>query len=84
MNPSREEALFALALTKPAAERTAWLDRECGADKALRSRLDALLAAHDQPETLLATQAPARFDYQGFCQTIFVERTDQLLSFSEK
>ena len=59
MNPSREELLFGLALTKPAAERAAWLDRECGDDKALRQRLDALLAAHDQPETLLATQADA-------------------------
>ena len=57
MNPNREELLFQLALTKPAPERAAWLDRECGTDKALRARLDALLAAHDQPETLLATQA---------------------------
>ena len=59
MNPSREEFLFQLALTKPAAERAAWLDRECSDDKALRARLEALLAAHEQPETLLATQAEA-------------------------
>ena len=57
MNPDREELLFQLALTKPAAERAAWLDRECGDDKDLRTRLVALLVAHDQPETLLATQA---------------------------
>ncbi len=57
MNPNREELLFQLALTKPAAERVTWLDRECGGDAALRARLDALLAAHEQPETLLATQA---------------------------
>jgi serine/threonine protein kinase len=57
MPPSNEEALFALALAKPASERAAWLDRECGDDKALRARLDALLAAHEKPETLLATQA---------------------------
>jgi len=56
MNPNREELLFQLALTKPAAERDAWLDRECGEDKGLRARLEALLAAHDQPETLLAAQ----------------------------
>jgi len=56
MPPSNEEALFALALTKPAAERAGWLDRECGDDKALRARLDALLTAHEQPDTLLATQ----------------------------
>ena len=52
MNSTREEALFALALTKPAAEREAWLDQECGND-------EALLAAHEQPETLLATQTEA-------------------------
>ena len=57
MNPSHEELLFCLALTKPADERGLFLDRECGDDKALRARLDALLAAHEQPETLLATQA---------------------------
>ena len=57
MNPNREELLFGLALTKPAAERALFLDRECGEDKDLRARLEALLAAHDQPETLLATQA---------------------------
>jgi hypothetical protein len=60
MNPFREEALFALALGKPAAERAAWLDAECEGDPALRQRLNALLAAHEQPETLLATQAAAR------------------------
>jgi hypothetical protein len=59
MNPNREEQLFQLALTKDASERVGWLDRECGEDKALRARLDALLAAHEQPETLLATEADA-------------------------
>ena len=55
MNPNREELLFQLALTKRAEERAAWLDRECGSDPALRARLDALLGAHEQPDTLLAT-----------------------------
>ena len=59
MNSSPEELLFALALTKPVAERAAFLDRECASDPALRQRLEALLAAHEQPETLLATQAEA-------------------------
>jgi len=39
MNPNLEEALFALALTKPAGERTAWLDRECAGDPTLRAPL---------------------------------------------
>jgi len=59
MNPSHEEALFTLALAKPAAERAVFLDRECEGDAALRARLEALLAAHKQPDPLLATQAEA-------------------------
>lgn len=59
MNPSREELLFQLALSKPAAKRGAFLDVMCEGDPALRARLDALLAAHDQPETLLVTQVEA-------------------------
>ena len=59
MNPNREEALFALALKQPANERAAFLDAVCPGAPALRQRLEALLAAHDQPETLLTTQADA-------------------------
>jgi hypothetical protein len=44
MNPTREEALFALALEKTAAERGVWLDRECADDVALRQRVEALTA----------------------------------------
>ena len=44
-------------MSKPAAKRAAWLDAECDGDAALRQRLEALLAAHEQPETLLTTQA---------------------------
>ena len=29
MNPNYEEAVFQLALSKPAAKRAAWLDAEC-------------------------------------------------------
>ena len=57
MNPNREEALFALALEKPAEKRPAFLDAVCEGDTALRARLEALLAAHEQPEKLRATQA---------------------------
>ena len=59
MNPNREELLVQLALSKPAGKRAAWLDAECDGDAALRARLEALLAAHGQPDTLLATQAEA-------------------------
>jgi hypothetical protein len=59
MNPNREELIFGLALTKPANERAAFLDRECAGDAALRQRLEALLAAHDEPDELPPTGAPA-------------------------
>lgn len=70
MNPSREELLFQLALSKPAANRAAWLDAECEGDAALRARLAALLAAHEQPDEVLA--APAA----GAAPTIKIEFTD--------
>ena len=54
MNPSREELLFQLALTKPDAERAAFLDRECGADEELHQRIDALLSALEQTAGVLA------------------------------
>jgi hypothetical protein len=60
MNPSREELLFQLALSKPAAKRAAWLDAECDGDAALRQRLESLLAAHEQPATELDAQANRR------------------------
>ena len=59
MYPTREEALFALALEKPADRRSAFLDAMCEGDASLRARLDALLAAHEQAGTLLSTQADA-------------------------
>src|SRR5678816_4813133 len=66
MNPSpmassqeREAALFALALEKPLTERSAFLQAVCGKDNVLRQRLDALLAAHEQPDNFVPTQAEA-------------------------
>src|SRR6266478_5842452 len=58
MSPNREEALFALALEKSAGKRAGFLDAMCEGDVALRQRLEALLAAHEQPEGALAEAAP--------------------------
>jgi len=57
MNSSPEEALVALALAKPADKRAAFLGAVCEGDAALRRRLEALLAAHEQPDHLVPTQA---------------------------
>ncbi len=55
----RERALFdqAFALAEP-AERTAFLDRVCAGDPALRTRLDALLAAAAPSEAFFARLSP--------------------------
>ena len=59
MNLNREEALFALALEKPASERATFLMVVCGNDESLRQRLEALLAAHDQPDDMSPKDNPA-------------------------
>jgi serine/threonine protein kinase/tetratricopeptide (TPR) repeat protein len=48
----RDLFIAALQSTSP-AERSAWLDRECGGDVALRQRIDVLLQAYDKAGSLL-------------------------------
>src|SRR5437762_8095395 len=52
LSQPREEALFAAALERPLGERGAFLDGACHGDEALRQRLEALLAAHEQTDAL--------------------------------
>jgi len=56
---NREEALFQAAVELTSAERTGFLNGACLGDQALRQRLEALLAAHEQPESVLTGQAEA-------------------------
>ena len=51
-----------MALEKPAEKRAAFLDAECEGDPALRQRLEALLAAHEEPESLAGPDKWLRFD----------------------
>jgi len=56
----REEALFRAAVElPPGAGRRAFLEQACAGDLALRQRLEALLAAHDEPGELLPSGTPA-------------------------
>src|SRR5260370_24438123 len=49
-----EESIFAQALEiMSAAERVAFLDRNCGANRALRTEVDALLRANERSGDLL-------------------------------
>src|SRR5260370_27848058 len=57
--PSRDEALFQAAAQLAGDQRAAFLNGACFGDPALRQRLEELLVAHEQPETLLATQQEA-------------------------
>ena len=54
---TREEWIIRQARERPASELAAFLDGACAGDAALRERLEALLAAHDQ--TSQATEPDA-------------------------
>ncbi len=54
LDPQRVQAVFLSAVAcRDPAERATVLDRECSTDLELRQRVEALLLAHDQPESLL-------------------------------
>src|SRR5208337_3567721 len=49
-----EQSIFLAALEKSTpAERSAWLDQACGADTALRQRIETLLSRHDDVGSFL-------------------------------
>ena len=54
-----EETLFHEARQKPVGERTVFLDQVCGGDLTLRRRIEILLQADDNPDSLLKLQPPA-------------------------
>ena len=54
-----EETLFHEARQKPAGERPAFLAKACGGNVALRSRIEVLLQADDDPVSLLEPRLPA-------------------------
>ncbi|HEX4592125.1 MAG TPA: serine/threonine-protein kinase [Gemmataceae bacterium] len=56
-DPKRVKELFLAVSDTPAAERAGVLDRECAGDAELRQRVEALLAAHEEPNSFL--KAPA-------------------------
>src|SRR5262245_8905690 len=55
----REAALFDAALQLREPERSAYLDRVCGQDAALRQRLEALLRANENTDSFLEPALPA-------------------------
>jgi serine/threonine protein kinase len=63
INVQRIQAVFlaAVEISDP-ADRARFLDGACGGDAELRSRVEALLRAHDQPDSLLDHPAVAPHD----------------------
>jgi WD40 repeat protein/serine/threonine protein kinase len=54
MRAVNEESIFAAALAeKTPSKRASFLDQACGGDALLRSRVEALLRAHDNPDSFL-------------------------------
>src|SRR5262245_38494841 len=56
--PRSLKQLFLDALGVEPARRAAWLKETCGADADLRKRLEAMLAAHDAPQSMLDRPLP--------------------------
>jgi WD40 repeat protein/serine/threonine protein kinase len=54
----RVEDLFLSALKRPAQQRAAFLEAQCGADTALRQRLDELLAAQEASDVFEKAEPP--------------------------
>jgi len=52
-----EEAIFARALVRPAAQRGAYLEQVCGADAELRRAVEALLRAHEDERAFMEVSA---------------------------
>jgi serine/threonine protein kinase/tetratricopeptide (TPR) repeat protein len=59
----KEVFLEALAIATP--ERTAWLDRKCSGDQQLRRQVELMLAAHDQPQSLLDREVSPEIEAQA-------------------
>ncbi len=77
VDPARVKSLFLAAadLADPAA-RAAYLNRECGEDVELRSRVEALLRANDATPLTQAQPARAAGDYSPGAPAALVSTTD--------
>jgi serine/threonine protein kinase len=58
--PNKVKSIFLAASEKPLAERVAFLDEATNDDSTLRARIEALLKAHDNPDSFL-NDAAAEF-----------------------
>ncbi len=68
-SPSRAESIFFAALEKKGAERADYLDQACGADPALRFKVERLLESHPQAMDFLAEPAVDRGQFDSDAAT---------------
>ena len=58
LDPKRVQSIFVAAADLPAAhDRAAYLDQACAGDAHLRRRVEALLQAHDNPDSWMPPPA---------------------------
>ena len=58
VEPNQAKSIFLAAIEKPSAERAAFLDEAAGGDAELRARVEALLKAHEDPDSFLDKAVP--------------------------
>ncbi len=76
IEPGRVKALFQTAIElNDTRERRAFLDREIGGDVELRARLDALLAAYDQSNSILDRPLAANTDNNSAAAPLIPQKT---------
>ena len=63
--PRSLKEVFLGALAIAPAERAAWLANECGGHAELRRHVELMLAAHDEPQSLIDRMAPANAPPEG-------------------
>jgi serine/threonine protein kinase/tetratricopeptide (TPR) repeat protein len=63
--PLSLKEVFLAALAVPPADRAEWLRQACGQDAELRERVEQMLGAHDQSQSLIDRLAPAEDPQQG-------------------
>lgn len=71
----REQALFAAALERAHEDRAAFLDGACHDDPDLRQRLETLLTANDDPDSLLPEDVTADATHDSPCHDESVGQT---------
>jgi serine/threonine-protein kinase len=82
-DPNRVQEVFLAVVERPASDRAAFLDQECGSDAELRERVETLLAAHEasgsflnKPQVAIDQTVDSKLDPAGAGATDLTGTTD--------